>query len=257
MRSFVPVSKLQDSGLIWQLVLPSSIDLDRIGVDEARVDTLRKVGRVASITIIGYEGDVTQFSFGTSEINPDGTSAITSALTTQRAELSGSEVHLAEDEKRHEFIEPDATIKINTSEMLDRVRAADQAAGYTADWHNLYAKLVDNALRREIPLVAKNHLLAPIQFRNEQWWCATGLFALQSVLTGIDPGDLIRNFLFSHTNFANTVSPIVGHLQKKLFPSLFSETDRFRRSLFDGYQIDRVAAVYGLAKASRLVRALP
>ena len=252
----MPISELPQEEMYWHTILPPNIDLDRLQINVGRIQTLQRLGGLASIDVVGYEGETTKYGFGVDSTQADGSSSATASMAVEKAETHQVELDLSRDPRHYRYQKNDARIKVNVTELYERVRAADQLADYQLDWHQLYAQELNAVLSRGIIRAAREHLINNVDSKSRgDFWFSTVLAGILAAMDGGSMDDLAYNALLLHSLVGNTVALASGWVDKKQYAPLFSEGDAMRFSLIDGYQVDRVAAAAGLAKASRLVRA--
>jgi hypothetical protein len=257
MKYEVPICDLPQSEMYWHLELPQNIDRERIMVNLGTVARIMRLGGLSAVDVRGYQGDVTQYSHGVAKRNADGSANASATFTVQKAETHVTDVGASRDPRNRELHTTNAEISVNATELYDRVRAADQAANYTLDWHELYAKELNRILRTSIPGCIKEHLITNVDAYYKLMFgfltvAPLGLAALNGNIELVPIG-----ILGTHTIGGNLTTAVTTRLSKTYHPELFSKGDNPRFSVFYGLQYDRLAAVHTLARTNRLVRALP
>lgn len=240
---FDQVAEWTDRASVDHLQLPAWFDRDQFGINLGRLERVANWYGLGTVALASYSGKTTGYSPEVVGIDGHGTAVAGRLATVVRPDTFRHTAREADGEP--EYRHPDVTIAVNNpaiDEQLQhkRVNLRDAKAR---------AKLLDKAVRKGLQTCANKQVL--------------NSFAIFKSAAGY-PFAAALEFLFFHPNGVDKVALntwAIGATYNGFHAII--ELCRYRIdpaernwSLFMGVPFDRLAVANGLAKATRLIKAL-
>ena len=249
-KGFYPLSKIEEEempNLKFDLNLPEYVDKDRIGINLKGIYQMCRVGGIRTLYVAGQSGETSSYTPTIVGRSEDGTGYAGKTGIAKKVPTYSSSYEKATGNLPFQAKWIDAQVQLNLTEMSDRI----QVVRSTREWSGE----LNEALRNGISENGQSHLLfGPDSIDKLRFGVAMGVGAIvgsdESLPSGVGSavGIAIVNAFFN-------VGDNRRYWREQAWQS--GESDPFRWSFFNGIQLDRVAALRGLAKVRTLVKELP
>ena len=256
MAELTPLSELDgysSEKLAWRVALPDYVPADWIGINIPKVEKLAHIAGLGHLRIVsaGDEGS-TQYQASVVGGDAQGNAVAGKSSAINKAELLDTDVNRPDgiSDALYEYSWGDGTISINSAELTDRIvrgRIGDGSLRSGRAWsHQL-----DRAVRRGIRQTAKDQLISNVPG-------AKAVILGFATAVGVGFGAV-----FDHANWYSYPRSIASFwtgfqasaaIEAKGNHGL--PLSEMRLSLIPSYQVDRLAVVQGLTRASRLIKNL-
>lgn len=252
----VPLPELgnyTDEVVFGNLGLPVGFDQERLLVN------LRVINRVRAAAGLGIIAASTE-SPGTSPqdmavLGLDGSGAATMGAVSKRQQQRLSRSDLTFPRPSSAFGRPDVKIRINKSEIQERIREKNGVEGEYSP--KPVAKYLNAALKQglESAIVDANFDMHKLHAAIPAYSATGILIALNSKLTGSDPAELaLQTVVATPVLMSGTILFLaeIAHLQGKIDNPL-ELWKQFRKSLFFGPTPDRALAGAAMLNTARII----
>ncbi len=251
------VPRYTEEVVFGNLGLPQGFDDERLLVNLRGLQRVQAVAGLGTISIVGTTGESYQTDLNISGWDSQGTAVSSGVAKRQKQPLAHGNLRFPNPQSTL-FGLPDLTIKVNNSEVDERISEGDFKKGLLDPYAR--AKYLNGAIKSGLAEASRDAnidwMKAKLTFRYY------GLFGGGITLLGGSPdrvftaaavfGPVIVNVaILREVTFRN----IGQKAEDKDIKSDFSIWKQFRQSLAVGLAIDRWVAGAGLAKATKVIRA--
>ncbi len=236
------IGNYQSDGLTCKVNLPEFISFDHTHFNAQRIKTFARIAGLDNLYIYSEPGEVSEYEFNLDRINADGTAVMDASheMLVHKAVLSSGMIAKHEHqeyEKFSDFSWGDGIIKVNSSELNDRVlRLADKYK--MANAQHLWSLLLNEVIADGIYQVAKENLagdnVSPLN--RAAFWATMSELGLFSVLNESFRRSIESKTIYSLGVLALDQAMMVG--SSMIFGK--NSIRDWRWSLIPGYQLDRI-----------------
>lgn len=244
---YIPASELGDfesERVIWRLNLPNYAPAENIGVNVGRLDRIARLAGFESLRIGTYAGDVTSVKPEIDGVGNDGSVTASMSTTVSKAETQKISVE-PEGESIEEYTWTNGQVSLNMAEIDNRVGEKGVNLRDPKQW----AKEINAAMRQGINNVARNNIIERPTLRSKLRVPAYLVICWASLdVMGLDKPDNLPELLAFVAEYQFIADPIACGVINNNSPK-----DR-KWSAVPGVQLDRLAAIKGLARVHPLVK---
>lgn len=245
----------------WDFSLPPTIDEDRIVLDGTALARLQKIGAIRSSHVLDYQGGVTQYDIGVSDINPDGSALATKSKVAKQADKSESAIR---DDLHggyaavvmNDYFKTRTIHRLNKDELSSVV--VDYRQEHKVTREEAWAKVLNVTLRESFDKTAYEHLIR----RKAKPWRG-----IDTALIGLNAYSLAENTLAHDASGVALTASVLGGCyglvvagsalgNKHEFGETLLSERRWSLNPWGGWQPDRYLAIKGLSRMTPVIRYL-
>lgn len=238
-----PTPKMRIDG-----VFPPYVDPREIGIGLRGINALCRLGGIRRLQVVGVSGDVSTVTpeIGGMDSHGNAIASLKSTVTKVPAHSGSFQPSNIPDNILSASIWVNATVEINTREIEERIRNANEKNGVRSN--KAWSREVNQALRAGIVEVGLRHLLLDHSQTDVLAFGLVTTFQASAIALGLMPSrGLVVPFIAAAGDLLTHVVDNLGNER---------DEDRYRHSAFAGYQFDRAALLALRGKSTKVVKAL-
>jgi len=261
-EAYIPLPDADSLKTKFFIPLPPFVEQERIGIATRRIETLKRIGGISHLLIIGENGGETSMAIPTIVgIDKDGSALAGKVGIRREAPIFKSENFFNQDGTiPHCFQWTRAIIKLNIQEMANRIKD-DNKWEKGVRTPEAWTYHLDQALKKGIEKSGWEHLVKSVSGYNLFWF---GYHNIDSLLLSLHSSPW--NLLFK--DFGKPPEQIPSILFwlafRNVFMNMFSRVTHFNRnkeegtrfSFFFGPELDRAVILKLAAKNTKLSKVI-
>jgi hypothetical protein len=245
------VNECSERIILGDMGLPVGFDQERLLVQLPRLERIAQLAGMGTLTIAGFRGDTTEYSYGVGGMSGDGVGAAVSSMVTSKAKMHESSASQDNSEVPPYLHWHDGSVKINNVEIEERIKGDDEKWSKGVFDERARAKYMSSALQRGLMVATHESVFPDEPLANT---------LVKSGLKKVTWAGLIGfswHLGFEQALLLDTAIVIVDKPATSAFRTgvLHKPTPPTKHSLASRIFYDRYMAAQGLNLISRLIRA--